>query len=105
MLKILKRLLCWLAPLADLKGACRHEAVYCALILGEHYHQDDIRIMLGDTVEGPHAECRLRGTTWVRMTYHGIIFDDQPFLTMDNMKEFTLSGFLRYCFGWSQTVP
>lgn len=91
-----------ICPAPDYPGACRHAAVYCALVAGQTFDEEPV-IVTGLTHEGAmHAECMVGGR-WVRMAYQGIILDEAPLIPMrsESMQEYTVEDFMFHYFGWA----
>jgi len=66
---------------ADLPGVCRHEALYCAAVVGEYYPYDIIVYPTAPNVN--HVECRVYvgdDVYYAHMTEvgSGVVLDENP---------------------------
>lgn len=85
-------------PVGEYPAYCRHEAVFCALVVAEHSPEKPI-IHFGWTSEGWHAECYCGGKYW-RMGHFEIFSDDEPRLPMTDIEEMTVKQFITKQFYW-----
>jgi len=77
----------------EYKAYCRHEAIFCALIVRENMEQEPV-IIVGKAETGWHSECYVSGK-WIRMTQFGIYFEDEPRLPMTDIREYSLEQFIK----------